>query len=230
MKKQNNDNTESKELRQKAEAELKVRKLTKSIVEVENSKLIHELQVHQIELEMQNEELLIAREQAESAMEKYTDLYDFAPTGYLSLSKEGIIVNLNFAAAKMLGKDRIYLKNTNLRYYIHPDSLELYNHSLNEAFQIKTKKSCELFLLSNNEKSIFVHIVSFVPDSGKECLITMIDISERKRLEDELERALNHYKGLNEYFLDRELRMMDLKKEINELLIKSGCEQKYLIM
>jgi hypothetical protein len=58
----------------------------------------------------------------------------------------------------------------------------------------------------------------------------MIDISERKRLEDELERALNHYKGLNEYFLDRELRMMDLKKEINALLIKSGCEQKYLIM
>lgn len=230
MKIQDNDNTESKELRQKAEAELKVRKLTKKIVEVDNLKLIHELQVHQIELEMQNEELVKAREQAESAMEKYTDLFDFAPTGYLSLSKEGIIVNLNFAAAKMLGKDRIYLKNTNLRYYIHPDSLELYNHSLNEAFLIKTKKSCELFLLSNNEKSIFVHIVSFVPESGNECLLTMIDISERKRLEDELESALNHYKGLNEYFLDRELRMMDLKKEINALLIKSGCEQKYLIM
>jgi len=230
MKKHKIDNSDALELRKKAEAELKVRKPLKSDLIIDNLKLIHELQVHQIELEMQNDELILAKEKAEIAMEKYTNLYDFAPSGYLSISEEGDIVSLNFAAAKLLGKDRIYLKNSRFGLYVHPSSIGIYNKSLHDAFFTKSKKTCELFLVSNSEKSIFVHIVAFVPESGKECLLTMIDISERKRLEDELESALTHYKALNAYFLDREIRMMDLKKEINELLIKGGCEQKYLIM
>ncbi|MDZ7822372.1 MAG: hypothetical protein U5N26_11555 [Candidatus Marinimicrobia bacterium] len=66
--------------------------------------------MHQIELEMQNEELVIAKEKAEIAEEKYTELYDFAPSGYLSLTKDGKITELNFAAAKMLGKERLRLQ------------------------------------------------------------------------------------------------------------------------
>jgi PAS domain-containing protein len=119
------------------------------------------MQVHQIELEMQNEELMLAKDRAEIAMEKYTSLYDFAPSGYLTLSKEGSIVNLNFEAARLLGKDRISLINTCLKLYIQPDSLNIYYHSFNEAFKAKSKKTCELYLLSKNEKPIFVHIDAF---------------------------------------------------------------------
>ena len=125
MKTQANDKSEAKELRQKAENELVNRKLIKTIAEVDNLKLIHELQVHQIELEMQNEELVKAREQAEAAMEKYTDLYDFAPSGYISLSEEGNIVDLNFSAAKTLANDRAHLKNKRLGLYVSHKSLEL---------------------------------------------------------------------------------------------------------
>lgn len=230
MKKQNNDISEAQELRQKAEIELKVRKPTSSVSEADNLKLIHELQVHQIELEMQNAELVLARDRAEIAMEKYTNLYDFAPSAYLTLSKEGSIVNLNFETARLLGKDRIHLINSCLKLYIEPNSLNIYNHFYNEAFKIKSKKTCELFLLSKNEKPIFVHIDASFPENCNECLLTMIDIYERKRLEVALENALKQYKDLNTYFLDRELRMMDFKKEINELLIKGGCEEEFLIM
>jgi PAS domain S-box-containing protein len=230
MKTQDNVNNDAKELRQKAEAELKIRKPVKSGLEVDNLKLIHELQVHQIELEMQNEELVAARERAELSMEKYTDLYDFAPSGYLTLSKEGDIVILNFEAARLLGKDRANLKNSHLGLYIHPDSLNHYRVLMDDAFMCKTKKTHELFLLSNGTKQICVQLVAYVPDNANECLLTMTDISARKQLEIDLETTLDHYKKLNSYFLDREMRMMCLKKEINALLIKSGCEPEYLVM
>jgi PAS domain-containing protein len=227
MKKQNNDNSEANELRQKAEAELKVRKLTKTVLELDNLKLIHELQVHQIELEMQNNELVLAKEQAEYAMNNFKDLYDFAPSGYLSLSKEGIIVKLNFAAAQILGKERILLKNTRFGLYIHPNSLDHYNQSIEDAFRIKSKKTCELFLLSNSETPICVHIDVVVSENSNECLLTMIDITALKQLEVELKNSLHHYKTLNGFFVDREIRMVAMKKEINELLIKAGSEKRY---
>jgi PAS domain S-box-containing protein len=229
MKKNYFDDCESEYLRQKAEEELKNRKSTNTIHEVDNLKLMHELQVHQIELEMQNEELVKAREVAEAAMEKFTDLYDFAPSGYISLYRDGNIVDLNFAAANLLGKDRKHLKNTRFGLFVHPESMELYNQALENAFIVKTKKSCELFLLSEKVSKICVHIDAIVSENTNLCLLTMIDITERKHLEDELQKALHQYKELNSYFLDRELRMIDQKKEINELLVKSGCEKEYLI-
>jgi PAS domain S-box-containing protein len=229
MKNQNNEKSEVKELRHRAEEELKTRKSTNSFSEVDNLKLMHELQVHQIELEMQNEELIRAREQAEALMEKYVDLYDFAPSGYVTLSEEGNIIDLNFSAATMLGNDRIHLKNTRFGLYITPVSLDLYNEFFEKIFRSKQKQTCELVLRSKTDKSIYVHVDALLSQNTNTCLITMIDITERKEMEIELQKALNQYKDLNRYFLDRELRMVDLKKEINKLLLESGCEEEYLI-
>jgi len=229
MKTHDNDQSEAKELRQKAENELAIRELTNSFSEIDNLKLIHELQVHQIELEMQNEELLKAREQAEAAMEKYTDLYDFAPSGYVTLSEDGTITDLNFSAAEILGNDRIYLKNKRFGLYIAPESLDIFNEFFEMIFLFRKKQTCELFLHSKADKPLYVHIDALVSPSSNVCLITMIDISERKEMENELQKALHQNKALNIYFIDRELRMVNLKKEINELLIKSGCEKEYLI-
>ena len=221
--------SETEYLRKKAEEELKKRKLPKTITEADQLKLIHELQVHQIELEMQYEELTIAREQAEAAMEKYTDLYDFAPSGYLTLSNEGDITELNFLAAKKLAKDRSHLKNTRFGLYIAPESLQLYNEFFIEIFKSKQKQTCELEIRSNPEKPIFVHIAAQVSQNPDSCLVTMFDITDRKAMEIELQKALHQYKELNSYFLGRELRMVELKEEINKLLVKSGCEKQYLI-
>lgn len=229
MKTEEKDKSELTDLRLRAEDELKKRTFSESIFEIDNLKLIHELEVHQIELEMQNEELIIARNLAESAMEKYTDLYDFAPSGYLTISEEGEITDLNFSASNLLDKDRKQLKNTRFGIYIHPESMKLYNQTLEKVFEFKTKKSCELFLQSKKISRICVHIDAIVSENTNLCLLTMIDISERKQMEQEILEKSKQYEDLNRYFMDRELRMIDLKHEINDLLLKSGCEKEYLI-
>ena len=111
-------------LRRKAEELLKndQKKPNSYLSEVEILKLIHEIEVHQIELEMQNEELKVAKERAiELASEKYAKLYDFAPSGYFTLSKDGEIDDLNIAAAQMLGKERERLKNGRFGFFVSED-------------------------------------------------------------------------------------------------------------
>jgi hypothetical protein len=68
--------------------------------EADAQRTLHELEVHQVELEMQNAELQAARDEAETALEKYTDLYDFAPVGYFSLDQAGLILEVNLTGAK----------------------------------------------------------------------------------------------------------------------------------
>ena len=80
--------------------------------ESEVLKLIHELEVHQVELELMNEELTIAKgNDAKFAAENYTELYEFAPSGFFTLSEDGTIIDLNLTGSQMLGKERKYLKN-----------------------------------------------------------------------------------------------------------------------
>jgi len=121
------------ELRKNAEEKLLNQNLEKCIDEADNLMLFHELQVHQIELEMQNEELILAKEKAESNNEKYVDLYDFAPCGYLSLSEDATIIDLNFSASHILGKDRSRLKNTRFGLHVSGESLESFNLLLTNA-------------------------------------------------------------------------------------------------
>lgn len=100
------DQSEPKILRQKAEKLLKKKSLKTAsrLSEIETKKLIHELKVHQIELELQNEEVVQAKEQAIVAADKYTDLYNFAPSGYFTLSQDNKIIELNLSGANLLGK------------------------------------------------------------------------------------------------------------------------------
>ncbi len=107
------DKTDAAILRQKAEDSLK-RKPSKPgspFSEGDSLKLIHELQVYHIELELQNEELLLAKSAALDIAEKYTELYDFAPSGYFTISKDDEIIELNICGSQMLGKERSQLKN-----------------------------------------------------------------------------------------------------------------------
>ena len=115
--------TDTQILRLKAEEKLKEKKKHPRIdVEADVKKLLHELQVHQIELEMQNEELLEAYEKAETALKKYTLLYDFSPMGYFTLEKDGTIIELNFSGAEMLGDKRFLLMNSNFKLFVAEDS------------------------------------------------------------------------------------------------------------
>jgi len=104
MKNETKKSSDAEILRLKAEDILKERnrKESVSLPEIEVIKLWHELEVHQVELEMQNEELQLAIKKTETAV----SLYDFAPTGYLTIGSDGTILELNFASARMLAKER----------------------------------------------------------------------------------------------------------------------------
>ena len=107
--------TGSSELRRKAEERFKERGPKKAPAEGgETRRLLHDLEVHQIELEMQNEELLRARHEIEAGLVRYTQIFDFAPIAYFVLAPDGVIQELNLAAARLLGIERTRLLGKNL--------------------------------------------------------------------------------------------------------------------
>ena len=194
MRNQDKPVNEATLLRLIAEEELKNDKpVFSDLDELDNRKLIHELQVHQIELEMQNEELKAAHAKAYEAIEKYIELYDYAPSGYLSLTKEGVIIELNFSAANMLGRNRNNLKGTRFGLHISHDSLSTFNKLLDRSFKLNEKESCELILLHKTdtiEKLMLVHVDAQLSKDSTKCMFTMTDISERKKMEIELNKKV----------------------------------------
>ncbi len=180
--------SEAEILRQKAE-EL-VRKKTPTLVsplsEAETLKLIHELEVHQVELEMQNVELIETKKLAAVAAEKCTELYDFAPSGYFTLSKEGEISELNICAAKMLGKDREHLINRPFGFFVSNDTKPTFNLFLGNLFDGKVKAECEITLSTSGKLPTFVHLSGISHDNRELCFVTMVDNTNRRQLEDTL--------------------------------------------
>ena len=172
-------------LRKKAEELLrnKQNKANKPVIETDVKKLMHELQVHQIELEMQNEELHQAYETAEAALKKYTMLYDFAPMGYFTLDKDGSICELNFTGAEILGDKRFSLINSNFKLFISKESQSVFNDFFSRVFNSDTKESCEVMLGYDNNSLCLVYMEGIVAGDDRKCLLSVIDISGfRKRI------------------------------------------------
>lgn len=166
-------------------------------------KLVHELEVHQIELELQNEELKIAKErQAELATEKYIVLYDFAPSGYFTISRDGKIVDLNLSGAKMIGKDRSRLKNSCFGFFVSTDTQDIYNKFLADVFILKFKQTCEIALKTLDELPRYVHLSGIIDEKEDRCLVTMIDITDRKQAENALRKSEEKYRGIFENVQD----------------------------
>ena len=154
--------------------------------------LIHELQVHQVELEMQNEELRSSRRELEKLHEKYYDLYDFAPVGYFTIDLTSKILELNTTGADLLGFAQDYLTETRFVWYISRESLKTFKYYLKEALNTIEKQTFDISLIQKNG-SIFCAHVELLPQVDPEVQLKMavVDISERKKLEDELKRSNN---------------------------------------
>jgi PAS domain-containing protein len=174
--------TDAQILRLKAEEKLKEKKKTaKPVIEADVKKLLHELQVHQIELEMQNEELREANETAEAALKKYTMLYDFAPLGYFTLEKDGSISELNFTGAEMLGEKRFSLVNSNFKLFISESSQSVFNKFFSKVFTSNTKESCEVMLGYDGKPLGSVYMEGVVIGDDLKCLLSVVNISAFKK-------------------------------------------------
>lgn len=179
-------------LRQKAEELLDKKqqlKFDSNFSQAETLKLIHELEVYQIELEMQNEELLLAKEQAETVTEKYTELYDFSPSGYFTLSKEGKVIDVNLTGSNMLGKERLKLRNSQFGFFVSDDTKSIFNLFLEKIFKSKTRESCEVNLLPNDKSVFYGYLTGVISGDAKQCHITIVDITEIKLMQKELINA-----------------------------------------
>ncbi len=154
--------------------------------------LVHELQVHQIELEMQNEELKRAKLEAEDALTKYSDLYDFAPIGLFTLDAQGLIQEVNLAGAALLGKERRNLMTRHFRRFVAPEDLPSFDGFCKSAFGTFVKQTCELNLIRDKVPAVYVRIEGTVIEdclqNERLCRIAVIDITERKKAEEELAR------------------------------------------
>ncbi|MFT5934403.1 MAG: PAS domain-containing protein, partial [Hydrogenophaga sp.] len=112
------NNLDAHALRQRAEALQRARHEAKPLSADESVRLLHELQVHQIELELQNEELVARRGELVAALARYTDLYDFAPVAYATLAADGTLVQTNLAGAQLLGSPRAQLEGRRLAQFV----------------------------------------------------------------------------------------------------------------
>ncbi|CAM3067147.1 PAS domain-containing hybrid sensor histidine kinase/response regulator [Flavobacterium frigoris] len=159
-------------------------------------KLIHELEVHQIELQMQNEELLLAKERAEQAIEKYSQLYDHSPSGYFTLSTDGNVLEANLTGLDMLGIHRSNVINSQFGFFISDDTKNIFNAFLKKIFKSKGRESCEVNLITKDKKSFFGHLLGVIATDPGQCNITLIDITELKESEFALGTSKEKYRDL----------------------------------
>jgi PAS domain S-box-containing protein len=205
------DEANSKQLRKKAEEQLGDT-LKNETVLYDCQELKHELDVHQLELEMQNEELRHAILMLEEERNRYANLYDFAPVGYLTLTLNGLISEINLTAAYLLGMDRKKLLNLNFAKFVAPrDSDWWYLFSI-DTMKHTERRNTELTLKCNNNTTSYFQVDCqpiTSPDKSPMLRMSLTDISEHKRIEDELKQNVK-----------------TLNKLVGELSIAKNCTEK----
>ena len=195
MKKDTKTKATAAELRRRAEQRLREKQTSQTseigdrTTAAETQRLVHELQVHQIELEMQNEELLQARAEVEAILGQYTDLYDFAPVGYFTLDRNGTIRQVNLTGAHLLGVDRSALVNRRFGLFVSADFLPAFNAFLKRVFESQAKETTELTLRKEANDPLWAHIEAAATQDGQACRAALLDITKRKRAEAEVQAA-----------------------------------------
>jgi PAS domain S-box-containing protein len=174
-------------LRRRAEARWRQRPAGDSPrrTDADTQRLLHELEVHQIELEMQNAELERARGEVEAALEKFTDLYDFAPVGYISIDQQGVIQEVNLTGAAMLGVARSRLLQQRWQRFVSPTSRPVVDAFLETVFAGSGPQACEALLLTATGGSFWADLQasSSAGPRGEQkwCRLAVSDIAALKR-------------------------------------------------
>ena len=179
------------------QAEIRIKEVVTELsplTESETAKLVHELRVHQIELEMQNDELHRTQLELTKTRDEYADLYDNAPVGYLTLNEKGIILKANHAIANMLGVDRAPLLNRPFSQFVSAASQDNYYFFINRLLDGRYCQTLELELKKNGDATFFAQLESIAVkgsvNDSLEFRIIVADISKRKQVEEQIRGTL----------------------------------------
>jgi PAS domain S-box-containing protein len=180
-------------LRQRAEKAVRERESSARLSEADIRVLCHELEVHQAELEMQNDELRRVQIELAVSESKYRDLYEFAPVGYLALEGSGRILEANLAAASILGTERVHLVNNRFQAYLAQNCIPEFNEFCRLVLESDLKQTAEFQLNGNEVKRkaprwVLIEARSIQDGVGHGFRMAVIDITERKRMEEEIQK------------------------------------------
>jgi PAS domain S-box-containing protein len=175
--------------------------------------LLHELHVHQVELNMQNDELRRVQLELETSRDQYSDLYNFAPTGYCTLSRKGSILEANQTLAVMLGAEREKLIGAPLSQFVDRAGQDAYHLHRHHIFADGERQVSELQMVRPSGEGLAVRMESVIANGDQNQMrVTLSDITERKRTEDALRESQERLHVALEnapislYTTDRELR------------------------
>lgn len=183
-----NGSGNAQDLRQKAEAKLLAwTELQPKVVNPENIRLlVHELRMHQLELEIQNEELRLSQEDLAASQAGYMDLYEFAPVGYVTVNKAGIILEANHTAASLLRVAPGTLVNQPIFQFILPDDQDIYYLRHKASFATDEPQTCKLRLLRTGRPPFWARLESGPVRNDKlgspVCRMVLVDIGDGVRL------------------------------------------------
>jgi PAS domain S-box-containing protein len=218
MKRKPTTSDDSAELRRRAEARLRERKSVKKS-DFSTRRLLHELEVHRIELEMQNAELQKTRDELEVSLEKITDLYDFAPVGYFSIDESGVVLDANLKSAALLGVERSRLINRSLLLFVDQKSRPILMSFLKNVLAEPKDQECEALLLKEAGVTFWAvfRATSAVCPAGSRrwCRVAFGDITARKQAEEaqrRMEDMADTNLGLNREIVRRQTVEQNLKK------------------
>jgi PAS domain S-box-containing protein len=171
---------------------------------------------------MQNEELQQARAKADARLAQYTDLYDSAPTGCLTLDREGVLRQVNLAGARLLGGERSRLVNRRFGLFVAESDRCAFSDFVQKVYANESEQGCDLKLPQTGSPTLFVHIQGKLSADGQECRAVVVDITGRKQVEDALRKSTVELQALAAHLnVVREEERAALARELHDDLGQS---------
>ena len=142
-------------------------------------RIVHDLEAQRVELAIENEALREAKLDVQEALEKYTDLYEFAPTGYFTLDRNGTVTAVNLAAANLLRIERSLLLGRSFEEFVTVEYRPTFTAFLASVFAGQASQTCKVVLLDNVSVPLDIQIEATACASGQECRLALINITGR---------------------------------------------------
>lgn len=193
------------ELRRRAEELLRPGKPSPGAIQLDAADtrhLLHELQAHQIELELQNEELRRSQSEIEAALERFADFHDFSPAGFFSLDRDGAIARLNLTGARLLGQERDRLAGRRFSAFVAAADRPRFKAFLQGAFAGEAAQNCELELAIAGLAPQTVQITATLSPDRQECRAVVVDVTGYKRIEQALRESERRFRDVADISAD----------------------------